>query len=343
MHPRIEIDPETIASNLRAWRAFAGVPVRPVIKSDGYGWGAQTMIAATGAHCDAFCVADFEELLAARAFTGHALLLLSRIPASDLQAALDAGGVPTIETLEDVEACLAWQSSRSRTARVRIGILPAASWSGVNLQTLQMLAGPLSRSGFDLEIWTHVTDPALAGQQAGRVAEALQLLRAAGVAVSGSDVSSTFSLVQNSAGGSSVRIGVGLYGATGGPAVKGVRCALRVSAPVTRCDYLKKGTRIGYGARELEQDGYVLTARCGYGDGLPKGLAGASDILSVGMQYVTLRTQSDTKPGTPVTLIDQTTNVDQIASAAGTGTHELVTALGNASQRMNAGNRNRRS
>lgn len=343
MHPEISADPEIIASNLRAWRAFARVPVRPVIKCDGYGWGAHAMIAAMDSACDAYCVADFEELLAARTHTKHPLVLLSRIASGDLHAALDAGGIPTIETLEDLQACVAWQVSRATKARIRIGILPAASWSGVELPALQTLTEPLRAAGFDLEIWTHVTDPAFAARQTGRVAEALRLLTAAGVAVSGSDVSSTFSLAQNSAGGSSVRIGVGLFGSTGGPPVPGVRCALRVSAPVTRCDYLKKGTRIGYGVREMEQDGYVLTARCGYGDGLPKGLAGASDIVSVGMQYVTLKTPSDVQPGTPVTLIDETTNIDRIASQAGTGTHELVTALGNASQRMNAGNRYRRT
>lgn len=343
MHPEISIDPEIVASNLRAWEAFGGVPVRPVIKSDGYGWGARTMIAALDAHCRAYCVVDFEELLAARAYTRHPLVLLGRIEPGDLHAALDAGGIPTIETPQDVEAIAAWQSSRSQTARVRIGMLPAVGWSGVDLEGLQGLAGPLARAGFDLEVWTHVTDPSLAGLQTGRVSEALRCLQSAGVLVSGSDVASTFSLQQNSTGASSVRIGVGLFGATGGRAVPGVRCAMHVSAPVTRCDFLKKGTRVGYGARELEQDGYVLTARCGYGDGLPKGLAGVSDIVSVGMQYVTCKAPSDVKPGTPLPLIDQTTNVDRIASAAGTGTHELVTALGNASQRLNAGNRNRRT
>lgn len=341
MHPEIGLDPQVLAENLRAWRAFAGVPVRAVIKCDGYGWGMEPLIAALDAECDAFCVADFEEFELARAWTGRPIVLLARIAPADLPAALDAGAIPCIETLEDIAACAAWQAARGTSARVRLGILPAASWSGVDPDAVPQLAPALAAAGFDLEVWSHVTDPQIAALQTGRVAEAVRFLNAAGVAVSGSDVSSTFALAQNGAAGSNVRIGVGLFGSTGGTAVPGVRCALRVSAPVVRCDFLKKGTRVGYGSSELAQDGYVLTARCGYGDGLPKTLAGTSDILSVGMQYVTLKAPNAVEPGTPVCLADARTDLDRIAAAAGAGTHELITAFGNASQRMNATNRNR--
>lgn len=342
MHPELALDPQVLASNAHAWHAYAGVPVRAVIKCDGYGWGAGRLVEALEGACDAFCVSDFEELEQARRFTARPIVLLARIAPAELPAALDAGGIPTLETPEDIAICARWQTAHGTAARVRIGILPAASWSGVDPDGLRQLAPALAAANFDLEVWSHVTDPQIARQQTGRVTEAVRCLTSAGVRVSGSDVCSTFSLVENGAAGSNVRIGVGLFGAAG-TAVPGVRCALQVSAPVVRCDYLKKGARVGYGRGELAQDGYVLTARCGYGDGLPKTLAGTSDIISVGMQYVTLRAPSAVEPGTPVRLVDAHTDLDRIAAAAGTGAHEFITAFGNASQRMNAANRNRRA
>jgi alanine racemase len=77
-------------------------------------------------------------------------------------------------------------------------------------------------------------------------------------------------------------------------------------------------------------DGETLaTARCGYADGLPQALEGADDILSVGMQYVTVRAgRLDASQGQLV-LLDGEADLDAFAARSGRLPHEIVTAFGN--------------
>lgn len=329
MRPVITLDPQTITSNFRALQTFAGVPVRPVIKSNGYNWGYKALIEPLDALCDAYCVADLEEALQARRFTRKPMILLGNIRPDELPRALDAGAVPTIGSLEEIRAVSAWAQTRGVRARVRVGVFSAAGWSGIDLSAVAALAEDLGASPIDLEVWTHVTDPQTAERQAERLAQAVHLVRNGGGRVTGTDLASTYPLAASGAMGSSVRVGIGLFGSTGESKVSGVRCALRIEAPVVRVEQIAAGTNVGYGAYKLEQNGYVLTARCGYADGLPKGLASTSDILSVGMQYAILRSgEPDGK--THVTLLGPHSDLDAFAAAARAGAHEIVTALGNA-------------
>jgi alanine racemase len=73
----------------------------------------------------------------------------------------------------------------------------------------------------------------------------------------------------------------------------------------------------------------IATARCGYADGLPKALAGADDILSVGMQYVTVRASRLDASGTQLILLDGEADLDAFAARCGLLPHEIVTAFGN--------------
>jgi alanine racemase len=73
----------------------------------------------------------------------------------------------------------------------------------------------------------------------------------------------------------------------------------------------------------------VATARCGYADGVPKGLEGADDILSVGMQYVTVRASRIDASSRQLVLLDAQSDLDEFASRSGRLPHEIVTAFGN--------------
>lgn len=331
MHPSITLDPLAVAQNFRAWQSFAGVPVRPVIKCNAYNWGYERLIALLDPLCETYCVGDVEEFKAARRFTKHAIVILGAVPVAQLTDVLEAGGIPTIGSLDEIEAASRWAAARGVRARVRVGVLPAAGWSGIDLAAIETLAPHLAASPIDIEIWSHITDAGAAPRQKARLAQAVQSVRSPGGRVVGTDLASTHSLARDGANGQSVRVGIGLFGSTGGPAVPGVRCALRVNAPVTAVAFHRAGTKVGYGDVKLQQDGYVVTARCGYGDGLPKGLANTSDILSVGMQYVTMRAPHEPFEEADVALLDADTNLDEFAAVAGVGPHEIVTAFGNAS------------
>ncbi|MDQ6930576.1 MAG: hypothetical protein M3126_07930, partial [Candidatus Eremiobacteraeota bacterium] len=187
----------------------------------------------------------------------------------------------------------------------------------------------LAASQLDIEVWSHVTDAAGAATLQGHIAQAVQTIRTLGGHVTGSDLASTFSLARSGAMGTSVRVGIGLFGSSGSNAVEGVRCALTLRAPVVKNQFFAAGTKIGYGERVLETDGNLLTVRCGYSDGLPKGLGTSSDIVSVGMQYTTMRPGGHPASGA-VQLLGAQSNLDAFAVDCNAGVHEIVTALGNA-------------
>jgi len=167
-------------------------------------------------------------------------------------------------------------------------------------------------------------------EDAARFREAAGTAKAAGVRVVATETSSTFPLARAGAGGGSVRIGIGLFGATGGPQVRGVRCALTVSAPVTGVERHAEGARVGYGSA-LDSAATLVTARCGYADGLPRTLAGG-DVLSVGMQYLTLRGAQAHAENPQVVLLDRESSLDGFAERCGRLPHEVVTAFGNAAR-----------
>jgi alanine racemase len=74
----------------------------------------------------------------------------------------------------------------------------------------------------------------------------------------------------------------------------------------------------------------IAMARCGYADGLPKGVAGTDDILSVGMQYVTARLRAiDGVAQEALVLLDRSSDLDAFAARAGCLPHEIVTSFGN--------------
>ncbi len=333
MGPTYDIDLDVVARNARAWAAFAGVPVRAVLKCDGYNWGAPRLAAALEETCEAFCVADAGEFFALRPLTSLPIVVLGAVDVAQLRDVLDAGGRPTVATRDEVAIASAWATQSDRPLALRVGVLPAAGWSGLDLPALAELTRPLAESGARVEVWTHLTGAAASSDQTARLDQAVDLLRRAGVDVSGLDAGSTFSTAERSAPGSAVRIGVGLFGATGGPHVPGVANAIRLSGRVVRVDAYPAGTRIGYGERVLGAATRVATIRCGYGDGYPKDADGLDDILSVGMQY-TLSAAGSAVPGASVGLLDERTNLDAFAANAGRSVHEIVTTLGAAARHL---------
>ncbi|MFN2528076.1 MAG: alanine racemase [Candidatus Baltobacteraceae bacterium] len=329
----ISLDGKIVAANFSAWTAYASVPVRPVIKCNAYNWGYKRIIDVLDPLCKEYCVADIEELAAARALTKHPIVVLGAIPAGRLAEALDAGGIPTINTREELAAAVAWLERTGRRPRIRVGLQPAIGWTGMSLAQIEELAPHLAASGFAIEVWTHITDMNEAGRLRDRLAQAAHTLRCHGANVVAKELASTYPLAAGGAMGDTARVGIGLFGSTGGSRIEGVRCALRLSAPVVAVIPVKAGTKVGYGQRKIGQDGRVLTLRCGYGDGLPKSLANTSDILSVGMQYTTIVPPHEPFGEQAVALLDEATDLDAFAAAGGVSPHELVTALGNAQSR----------
>ncbi len=328
--PWIALDPQIVAANARAWRAFAGVPVRAVVKADGYGWGSAALVNALEGEVASFCVSDEAELRDLRRYTAAPAIVLGDVPLARLERVLRAGAGANIGTAAELDVAERHARRLGDALRVRVGLRLAAGWSGLSPAALRAFTPILARAGAHVEVWSHVSDWEHRSIQARLFRAAVQRLRSANVRVVDTDFASTFPLAADGAQGSHVRVGIGLFGATGGHPVSGVRCALRVVAPVTGVEYVPSALPVGYGARTVPSGSTLATARLGYADGLPQGLAGTGDILSVGMQYVIAHASRLDATRSHLIFLDETTDLDAFAAQAGCSPHELVTALGNA-------------
>jgi alanine racemase len=330
MQPDLSLDLSILQANARAWRARAGVPLYAVVKGDGYGWGYASLVHALEGVAQAFCVADDDELRELRKHTTTRAIILGAVPPDRLAHALRADADPSIGTVTELEVAQHICEQLGKPLRVRVGVRPAAAWTGLSMDGIRTFAPALARAGAAVQLWTHITDFENRRAQFETFQAALSAMQAAGVHVESTDVASTFPLAADGALGGAVRVGVGLFGATGGFRVPGVRCALKVVAPVTRLERHGAGTRVGYGGTMVVDDGETLaTARCGYADGLPQALEGADDILSVGMQYVTVRARRLDASQGQLVLLDGEADLDAFAARSGRLPHEIVTAFGN--------------
>jgi len=327
MRPTIALDTVCLRENARAWRRRLGVALRPVVKCDGYGWGYETLVQTLDEEAEAFCVADADEFAAVRRLTEKPIVILGAVPAGRIAAAMGAGALVNVASEAELAAAIEWANKGRQPLRVRVGLSQGAGWTGCTLEELRALAPLLAQARANVEYWTHVTDMAIATQQLAAFDRGLQLLRECGVNVAGTDVASTYPAAEYGAHGAPARIGVGLFGA-GAAQVPGVRCAILVDAPIVTRVRHEAGTRVGYGGTMLAMSEVVLMARAGYGDGVPKSLADGDDIISVGMQYMTLRGNRVSKQASSVTLLDSTTDLDSFARRCSRLAHEVVTAFG---------------
>ncbi len=304
------------------------MPVRAVVKCDGYGWGTGAIVRALEGKVQSYCVADADELRALRAHTDVPAVVFGTVPLVRFGEVLDAGGQPSVSNAQELAAAAQWFRAHSKPLRLRVGVRMAAAWSGLDPQDVARFASELHAASADVEAWTHLTDVDDAPRQLGIFEKALGELSRAGVRVTDTDLCSTFPLARGIRKGSSVRIGVGLFGATGGTVVPGVACALRFSAPVLRIERHSAGTRIGYGGTMLEMDSTVAMLRCGFGDGLPASMEGKNGVLMAGMQYSAVHADALNADAREHVWLDRDADLDEFAGAAGRPVHEIVTDLG---------------
>lgn len=330
MRPSIVLSDRILRDNAAAWARHAGVPVRAVIKSDGYGWGAVRIAAALHGAVDAFVVADREEFDALRPFTPHTIATLADTEDSDIPSLLSRGGLPNIATAQGLEAAARFARESGRPVRIRVGLRPAIGWAGFESADLCAHASRFALEGVEIELWTHLTKPSRDAALLDEFARAHAVLRDAGAAVVDTDIESSAPLGRRPASGSFVRVGVGLFGSRSGVSPAGVSCALEVCAPVvTRMP--SRGQYVGYGDVQAPDHGTLTVVRCGYGDGFPRVTGTSVRVLNVGMQYTVVWHENFTD-NPNVVLIDRQTDLDELARAAGVNPHEVVVRLGIASR-----------
>lgn len=325
MQPEIRIDVEILRANVGAWREHAGIELRAVIKSDGYGWGFRTLVDAIDDLVDGYYVSDVDEFTEVRGLTTKPIATLLDVPAGDVRAMLERGGIPTISRASGLEIADAWARDNDLRARVRIAIRSALGWSGISMDDVGNFAALLRARRIDVELSGHITDRSLQAEQSADFDTALAILRGADIRVVATDLASTWPLATGVVRHSHARLGVGLFGARFGSHVA-VASAIAVDAPIVET-HAAVGQFVGYGIDRAPFAGHLAVVRCGYGDGFPRIRGTFTGVLAVGMQFATVH-RGLAFGGETLELVGARTDLDRLAGSAGISVHELVTGLG---------------
>ena len=324
MRPRIELDDDVLRRNARRWREHAGVPVWAVVKADGYGWGAVRLMRVLEEDVAGFFLADADEARRVRGITRRPIALLAEAPLDQTAGLLDDGVIPNVASLESLAAAAGWASGRGRRARIRVGIVPAAGWSGLLADAIEPFARAAAALPVDIELWTHLTVPELWPSQLERFNAARKRFVSAGVNVAGIDVAGSLAAAARPQSGDSlVRIGIGLFGAFG----EGLECAVRIDAPVTGVLRSDSVPSAGYRLPERVSKPWLAIVRSGYSDGLSLRLAGTNNIVSIGMQYAVLARNEPERVGQTLRLLDTSSNLCMFLENTGISPHEFIVGL----------------
>ncbi|MBV8423883.1 MAG: alanine racemase [Candidatus Eremiobacteraeota bacterium] len=319
---------QAMRRNVERWRAHAGVPVWAVVKADGYGWGAQRIVRLLDDLVEGFFVADADEAGALRDATQRPIALLAATSAEQISELLDRGVRPNVATLDALSAADLWGRSHFQLPRIRVGIVPAAGWSGLLEDAIRPFARAAGESAVEIELWSHLTAPDLWESQRRHFAAALGCFREAGARIVGTDVAGTaVCAAEGPRNDSLVRIGIGLFGACGSGL--GLECAVAIDAPVT--DILRSDSveSAGYRGPERVNTPWLAVVRCGYSDGLPSRLAGTNGIVSIGMQYAVLARNDPERVGQTLRLLDSSSDLSRFLGNTGINPHEFIVGLRN--------------
>ncbi len=337
--------------NVRVWkRRLAGRGLWAVVKSDGYRMGMlRAARACVAAGAERLCVIDVAEASALRSGGLEVpIVQICTTPLADLDTALRLGVIVTTDDIAGARELARLAAASGVVAKAHVAVDTGSGWSGV----IPSVIGPFASEaatlrGVDWEgAWTHIAGPNSLQQQMERFQSAVAQLRAHGLRVPSLHVASTGPLLWGVKEGAA-RVGVGLYGSTFTAAADGadvgLRTAVTLTAPIAMIRTFDEPTPLGYGGTYVAAPGErIVTLRLGYGDGLPRTLAGAGAALlkgqrcrivgAIGMNYTMVSAPAGVEMGTEglALLLGEAPGfaLDQVAANAGIIPHSLLTALG---------------
>ena len=291
------MDREALAGNLAAVGRVVGeaTEVLAVIKANAYGHGVEAcapVLAAAGARwLGVTCASEGARV---RELVGRSvdILIMCGFLREDVIAIVEARLVPVVWTPEHVE----WLAGTG--ARVQVEVDTGMGRQGVRVSELAGLLSEISAAGLKLDgVFTHFCSSEVAGseltlRQQGRFAEAIGLVRAAGLRVGWVHAGNT-SAVDNPAGAAGwlvglaasvgaramVRTGLGLFGyalpVERSVLRPGLRPVMLWKARVLAVRGLEVGETVGYNATfTAERRMRVALVPVGYADGLRRELSG---------------------------------------------------------------------
>jgi alanine racemase len=344
---RAVIEPRALRHNLGTIRERARrARVMAVVKANAYGHGlVPTALALPDA--DAFAVARLEEGLALRAagITQPIVLLEGVFTAEQLLEAArhgfdlvvhDALQVELLEEMTGSHRFVLW--IKIDTGMNRLGF-PAREFAGALERVQRLKPAPL-----EVRLLTHLAcaderDNRMTNEQLTRFRE---ITRGLDYSVSVANSAGIFGGAQVNFDW--VRPGLALYGASpfadSSAAQLGLTPVMSLESSVIALRRIAAGETVGYGAAwRSPRDSLIAIIAAGYGDGLPRSLAGGTPVLVAGARVPLVGRVSmdmiaadvsalpEVHVGTGVVLWGPGLPVEEIARHAGTIPYELLCSV----------------
>lgn len=276
MRNRTYIDLRAVRMNARnvKKRLPDGVKLCAVVKADAYGHGACRVAEALFGIADCLAVALPEEGSELRyAGERREILVLSSLQRGDEDTVVRHGLTATVCDREEVCRLQRACETQGRTVCAHVKLNTGMNRLGTDESGLDALLAafavcPLVRL---TGVYSHLADPCDAEFTAYQRAR----FEVLGARVKSFAPDATAHL--SASGGflkgiycDMVRIGILLYGYPPFPDDFPCRPAMRVTAPVIACRYVRKNERVFYGKQLKKKSGYLSVLRCGYADGFPR-------------------------------------------------------------------------
>ena len=337
------IDLSALQNNLRVVRRTASGRIMAVIKANAYGHGLLRAAAAL-AEAEGFAMLDVRDAVALReaGFRQTLLLLEGFFRADELPLLAEYELASVIHSPQQLAMLDAFP--RRNALQVWLKVNTGMNRLGFAPEQVPAAMEKLKRHSAVREIvlmthFAHADEPEGIAEQLERfrgVTDAYRMPR--------SLANSAALLRYPSTHSEWVRPGIMLYGASPfadtGAQQLGLRPVMTLSSEIISVRELKAGDRVGYaGQFRADRAMRIATVACGYADGYPRHAPTGTPILvngqrtrtlgrvSMDMLGVDLSEVADAEVGSRVTLWGEGLPVEEVASAAGTISYELLCAL----------------
>ncbi len=349
MKPTLVVKLDAIRHNVAAWRARLGDrELWAVVKCDAYRMGMVPVAqACLEAGARRLCVVEiWEAALLREAGISAPLVHVAATPEEDIEVGLRLGVAVSVGEIDRAKLVSKLAKSLGIQAKVHVAIETGTGWWGIAPTDSAAFADAVrGLEGIEWEAaWTHIAGRDSMHEQMKRFRASVEQLRRSGLAVPIVHAASTGPSVWGLREGAA-RIGIGLYGAALGDErlQEELRGALEVRAPVYGIRRFSEPTPLGYGGTYVALPGQtIVTLRIGYGEGIPKSLAGRGSVLlsgvlcpivgAIGMNFTMIAVPPNIElpsNGEAILIGDEPgVRLEEVASAAQFIPHNVLTMYG---------------
>ena len=343
---RATIDLPALRGNFAIARQRAtGANLWAIVKANAYGHGLMRVAEALDDMADGFALLDLDDAVALRVagFRQPILLLEGFFEADELPRYAEYGLTPVVHTLEQVEmltgAALPTRLPvylKLNTGMNRLGLSAEEFHPALTALEITPCVGSIT-------LMTHFADADLERGIGWQMARFGEITEGCKHPVSLANSAALLRFPETRCGWA--RPGIMLYGASPFPQAQnaealGLRPVMTLASELISIQHLQPGERVGYGGIfTAEQPMRIGVVACGYADGYPRHAPSGTPIMvegrrtrtvgrvSMDMIMVDLEGIPDAGIGSPVVLWGEGLPVDEVATAAGTVSYELLCAL----------------